>query len=176
MNLLSKTLVFLGIIFLVFGAYLVVQRYSPKKLEFNNLSVAKASTSKIVPQRIIIPSLKIDNTIFGAKITNNQWEATEKGVSYLSSSPIPGSRGNSILYGHNWESILGRLVQIKPGEKIKIYMSSGEVRDFVVNFTSVVEPTQTHILAQTNDNRITIYTCTGFMDSKRFVVTATLIN
>ena len=55
-------------------------------------------------------------------------------------------------------------------------MSNGEERNFLVEYTSVVDPNQTYILSQTKDKGITLYTCTGFLDTKRFVVTATLIN
>jgi sortase A len=176
MNLSSKFLILSGLLLLLFGGYLVFQRYSPKTLEFNNLKAYQSVNLAITPVRVIIPSLKIDNTIFGAKITNGQWETTDKGISYLLSSPVPGATGNSILYGHNWESLLGKLVGIKPGDKIEIMLSNGKTRTFIVAFTSVVDPNETHILSQTKDNRITIYTCTGFLDSKRFVATAILAN
>lgn len=174
MSLSSKFLILSGLLLLLFGGYLIFQRYSPKTLEFKNLQVVNASSSKLTPVRIIIPSQKIDEGIYGAKITNGQWETTDKGISYLLSSPVPGAKGNSVLYGHNWESLLGKLVNVKPGQKIQIVLDNGQTRTFTVKYTSVVDPNETHILAQTNDNRITIYTCTGFLDSKRFVAIATL--
>ena len=174
MNRSSKFLILSGLLLLLFGSYLVFQRYSPKTLEFKNLNLVKSSSSKLTPVRIIIPSQKIDNAVFGAQITNGQWETTDKGISFLASSPVPGSQGNSILYGHNWESLLGKLVNVKPGQEIQIVMDNGQVRTFIVQFTSIVDPNETHILSQTKDNRITIYTCTGFLDSKRFVAIATL--
>lgn len=175
MNSLSKGLFISGFLFLIFGAHLVQQRFSPNKLEFSNLktqSVIVNSASS--PVRIMIPSLHIDNKIISQSIINDQWQVTGEGVSYLSSSPIPGNTGNSILYGHNWTSILGSLPRIKPGEKIIIVMDNGDVKEFIVKYTIIVDPTQTSILAQSKDTRITIYTCTGFLDSKRFVATATL--
>jgi LPXTG-site transpeptidase (sortase) family protein len=174
MNLSSKFLILSGLLLLLFGANLISQRYSPKTLEFNNLKVVNVSNSNLIPVRIIIPSQKIDNGVYGAKITNGQWETTDKGISYLLSSPVPGAKGNSVLYGHNWESLLGKLTNIKPGQEIKIVLNNGQTRTFMVQFTSVVDPNETHILSQTKDNRITIYTCTGFLDSKRFVAIATL--
>jgi len=175
MNLFSKLLVASGILFLIFGFYLVNLRFSPKKIAFSNVKVEVRSEAKISPARIIIPSLKIDNKIIPAVITNNNWEVTSDGVSYLASSPVPGEKGNSVLYGHNWTSILGNLPKIKPGEKLIIVMSDGDVREFIVNYTMIVPPTQTNILDKSEDNRLTIYTCTGFLDSKRFVASASLV-
>ncbi len=173
---LSKVLIVLGFLLFSFGGYLTYQRYSPKNLEFQGLQVSKNVSSDEAPVRISIPSLNIDNAVFPASIKKGNWESTTKGISYLSSSPVPGQNGNSILYGHNWPSILGNLTKIKPGEKIEIVMSNGEKKTFIVKFTSIVDSKQTHILNQTKDNRITLYTCTGFLDSKRFVATATLTN
>lgn len=175
-SFVSKFLICIGIILILFSGYLVTERYSPRRLEFKDFNLSQTVSSKITPVRITIPSLNIDNGIYPARIDNGKWEATKEGVSYLSSSPVPGSAGNSILYGHNFQSILGNLTKIKPGDKIEILMSDGEKKIFKVKFTSVVDPDQTHILSQTADNRITLYTCTGFLDSKRFVATATLVN
>ncbi len=171
-----KVLIVLGFLLFSFGGYLTYQRYSPKNLEFQGLQVSKNVSSNEAPVRISIPSLNIDNAVFPASIKKGNWEATTKGISYLSSTPVPGQSGNSILYGHNWPSILGNLTKIKPGEKIEIVMNTGGRKVFTVKFTSVVDPSQTHILSQTTDARITLYTCTGFLDSKRFVATATLTN
>lgn len=173
---IPKILIFFGFLFLVFGGYLVNERYSPKKLEFKDFEASKTYSSQTVPVRIIIPSLGIDSGIFPAQISNGNWEATTKGVSYLSSTPIPGGVGNSVLYGHNWPSLLGSLPKIKPGDEIVVILNSGQKKTFVVRYTSVVSPDQTDILKDTNDARITLYTCTGFLDSKRFVATAILAN
>lgn len=174
MNLSSKILVSFGFIFLLFGGYLVEQRYSSEKLEFKDLKVGRIINSNITPIRVIIPSLNIDNGIYAARINSGKWEVTNKGVSYLVSSVIPGNRGNSILYGHNWPSLLGNLPKIKPGQEIEIILSNGDNKKFVVKYTSVVSFDKSYILTPSSDIRLTIYTCTGFLDSKRFVATAVL--
>lgn len=110
--------------------------------------------------------------MYPAQIENNKWEATTKGVSYLVTSPVPGNAGNSIIYGHNWGNLLGSLSKIKPGQKIEIVLDDNEKRTFIVEHTSIIGPDQTSVLEDTSDRRITLYTCTGFLDSKRFVVTA----
>lgn len=169
-----KVLIVLGFILFFFGGYLAYQRYSPKNLEFKDFKASNANSTQTQPVRIIIPTLGIDSGIFPAQVSNGNWEATTNGVSYLSSTPVPGSQGNSVLYGHNWPSILGSLPKIKPGDEIVVALNSGQKKTFVVSFTSVVSPNQTDILKETSDARITLYTCTGFLDSKRFVATAIL--
>ncbi len=172
MNFLSRTLILIGVALLFLGGYFIFQRYNSKQLSFQNFNEYASSVSGILPQKIIIPSLKIELPIYPAKIRGNSWEATTKGVSYLVSSPAPGEVGNSILYGHNWTSLLGPLTRIKPGDKIEIISNNSERKTFVVEYTSIVDPYQTSVLSSANDTRLTLYTCAGFLDSKRFVVTA----
>ena len=171
---ISRTLIFFGILVLIFGGFLLFQRNTPQRLSFKNYQPASQISHVEQQSRMTIPSLNMDLEIIPSKITNNVWEATSQGVSYLSSSPIPGEKGNSILYGHNWTSLLGNLTRIKPGEEISINIKDKEKKTFIVEYVSIVGPNDTQILANTNDARITLYTCTGFLDSKRFVVTALL--
>lgn len=164
----------LSILFFSFGGYLLWQRNNPGRIAFRlTQSLPGAENSSAVrPLTISIPSANITLPIYPARIVNNRWEDTKDGVSYLASSPLPGARGNSILYGHNWTTLLGNLTKVKPGDTITIAFTSGTTKQFIVKFVSVVTPDETHILDQTNDERLTLYTCTGFLDSKRLVVTA----
>lgn len=172
---MGKLLIGFGLIILLFSAFYFWQRYNPQRLSFaiNNYSSKNfISDSVSMPIEIIIPAINLKLPIIPAQLKNNNWEATTKGVSYLSSSPIPGTKGNSILYGHNWPNLLGNIIQLKPGQIIQIKIANGQIRKFVINTISVVSPRQTSILAPSEDVRITLYTCTGFWDEKRFVVVA----
>lgn len=177
MKLASKILILTGVAFLVFGGHLIFERYNPQKLGFDNIpSTSSGKQIGILPKEVIIKNLGLRLPVYPARIKDNKWEATTKGVSYLVTSPIPGDTGNSIIYGHNWSNLLGNLPKIKPGDKIEVLLDNNKKRTFTVEYTSIVDPDQTHILSQTTDARITLYTCTGFLDSKRFVATATLTN
>ncbi len=172
--MVSKLFVFLGICFLAFAVYLVWERNNPQRLSFNTLTGTEKQSAHTaaIPIRLSIPSQHIDLPIFPTTITKTVWGDTKQGVSYLTSSPIPGTIGNSIIYGHNWPNLLGPLTKVKPGEKITVRFADGQKVIFTVKFTSIVTPDQTHVLEKTDDARLTLYTCTGFFDSKRFVVTA----
>jgi len=171
----SRLLIFLGILSLVISVFLVWERNTPGRLSFNLKNTSNNNIypqSSQIPKQLIIKDLGIDLPIYPAKIDQNKWEATTNGVSYLSSSTIPGEKGNSIIYGHNWTSLLGPLTRAKPGQNIGVVFSDGSKKDFSIAYISTVTPNQTSILDPSSDTRLTIYTCTGFLDSKRFVVTA----
>jgi LPXTG-site transpeptidase (sortase) family protein len=174
---LASLLILIGVGLLSFGGYLTYLRYSPRKLSFNNsqnLDVEASTKKGSTPVRLIIAKENIDLAIVPSEITNGTWQVTTTGVSYWDKSALPGEVGNSVFYGHNWTSLLGKLVYVKPGDTIRIVYEDGTAKDFRVDVTQVVTPDQVGIIAPSKDRRITIYTCTGFLDSKRFVAVALL--
>lgn len=170
----SKLLITVGIICFISAAFLFWQRYNPQRLAFAPSEVynKQSLTGSQTPIEIIIKDIKLDLPIIPAKISHGNWEATTKGVSFLSTSPAPGNVGNSILYGHNWPNLLGNIVKLNPGQGIKIKFSDGSTKLFVIDSTVLVSPKEVSVLAPSKIPQITLYTCTGFLDNKRFVVVA----
>lgn len=158
-SFLANLFLFLGILLLVFSGYLVWQRNSPiKEIERQNYSTDSS------PQELIIEELQIKLPILG--------ETTTEGISHLTTTPLPGEPGNSVLYGHNWPVLLSNLTKAKPGQKLQIKYSDNSEKIFMITTTQVVSPNQIGVIDQTTDTRITLYTCIGFLDRERFVVTA----
>lgn len=169
---------FLGLSLFLFAflGYLILLRHDPQRLSFNvedgSGVFAYESESQKEGMTIEIASLDISLGIYPANIKSGKWEASSLGVSHLSTTPLPGEIGNSVLYGHNWPGILGKLTNIKTGDEILVKNSND--KKFIVSVIQVVDPSDTSILNNTTDTRITLYTCTGLLDSKRFVVSAIL--
>ncbi|MBP9669945.1 sortase [Candidatus Woesebacteria bacterium] len=158
----------LGLFFLAFSGYLLIERNTSRHLVY-----ADTSPTKVVsPIRLTIKSIGLELPIIGAHIVDSKWDITKDGVSYLVTTPLPGSLGNSVMYGHNWSNLLGDLDRVKTGDTITVQNSDGVSHHYIVHFISVVTPDETHIYTNTPDYRLTLYTCTGFLDSKRLVVTA----
>lgn len=178
MRSFANLLIYFGLICLILFGFLYWQRNTPKRLQFNLNKIDLAQTAKVAnkePKVLIIKDLGIEQNIYPASIKEGKWEATDKGISFLSSTPVPGEKGNSVIYGHNWKNILGSLMRAKPGQVVEIVYADGSSAKFKIEYTQVVTPDQTQILDQTKDSRITLYTCSGFLDTKRFVVTALLL-
>lgn len=175
MKNLSRFLFALAGVCFLLTAFLVWQRQVERRLAFeiDQLTApGEAGAGNTWPVALVIKELNIELPVFPTVLEDGRWETTSEGVSYLVGSAIPGEIGNSILYGHNWPNLLGRLLQADQGQEIVIVSSAGEVKRFVIIETAVVTPNQTHVLGQTKDIRLTVYTCTGFLDRKRFVVMA----
>lgn len=163
----------LGFFFLGFGIFLLSERLSPRTVVF---AAVQDSPKVITPTRLTISTAEIDLPVFSASIIDKQWDISREGISYLSSTPLPGRQGNSVFYGHNWHNLLGNLKKVTPGDTIVVTNNNGDQFKYIIHFVSVVSSNETHIYQNTPDYRLTIYTCTGVLDSKRLVVTAILSN
>lgn len=173
---LAKLFTYIGVICITLALILLWQRNNPKRLAFVEAPTAKSrdNSQNNIPVRLNIKDIGVDLPIYPAKIRGKDWETTSRGASWLAQSPVPGEKGNSLLYGHNWSNILGKLVEIKPRSKIQITLRDGSKLTFLVESTEVVSPKNVSVLSPTDDFRITLYTCIGLFDEKRFVVVARL--
>ncbi len=176
----GEFLIITGIICFGISAFFLFQKLNPNRLKFYNYIPETANFDSAynpgAPKYLIIKDLSINLKVVPAKVVKNKWETTYDGVSYLTSSSLPGNYGNSIFYGHNWKSLLGNLVNAKPGQVLEVITDSGRSEKFVITTIQVVSPNDKSILSPSKDARITLYTCTGFMDNKRLVVTAMKVN
>jgi LPXTG-site transpeptidase (sortase) family protein len=167
--------VFLSLSIICFGTawFFVWQRYfNPHRLDFTHQPAQITSKFTVLPIRLVIADLNIDLPVIPSQIINGAWMTTPAGVSYLTASARPGQPGNSIFYGHNWPVILGNLLQAKVGQDILVYNSDGSQKLFKIQLIKEVKPDDTSILLSTFKPVLTIYTCSGFLDSRRFVVVA----
>ena len=165
---------FFGLTCLFLAGLLIWQRTNPNRLKFNLRQPPQETTASAshLPISLVIKDLNLKLPIIPATLTGDRWPTTNQGVSYLTSSPVPGDTGNSVLYGHNWPNLLGPITKLKPGQQLEVTFSDQSSQSFTIAYTAVVTPDQTHILDQSSDSRLTLYTCIGFLDRKRFVITA----
>lgn len=170
----QRLFLFTGLLCFVLLGMLLYQRYHPNPLAFKGVVITRelSASKKRKPLWIQIPSVKINLPIETSEIQGTNWTTTDLGVSYLESTPLPGEAGNAILYGHNLPNLLGPLHKVRVGDKIIVSYPGDRTVEFTVSYITVVSPDQVKILENSKDSRLTIYTCTGFLDGKRFVVTA----
>lgn len=172
----STILISIGFLVLAFGIIILWRRNDPSRLQFEGEYASVEKPSEIsIPIGITIEELSIRLPVVAARNKGKEWETTSEGVSFLEDSPSPGSVGNSIFYGHNWGSLLGNLNKAQAGQIIEIYFSDGTKRKFEISRIQIVSPKDISVLAPSEDERITLYTCSGFFDQDRLVVTAVLI-
>lgn len=174
---LSKRSIFIftgifGILLVVVGSGVL---YWEKRLSFPTdvyTNRQSSSSSQFFPARINIGSVGIDLSVEEGKIDSGIWQISDKNATYLIGSDVPGRSGNIIIYGHNKWEIFGKLGTVGEGNVVEIFTKGGKEFRYRVVSISVVDPTDIGVIAPTNYQVLTIYTCTGFLDSKRLVVKA----
>lgn len=168
---------------LVGGILLVVISTSHRLLRARSLSVSEAVVSEYIEQQVVSDNPRIypthieipwyiDVAIDPHTYSAGEWTVSENHASYLTDSAIPGEPGNIIIYGHNKREIMGNLRALKGHEQITLTLSDGSKKQYQVESIKQVSPTQTDLLTQTDSEVLTLYTCSGFLDSQRFVVRA----
>jgi len=144
------------------------------RLAFTSVPTKDETTFYQTPNRIRIVSAQIEAPIVKGTVNKSTWTTSENAISHLATSALPGTQGNSVYYGHNWAGLFAHLKDVLPGDLVEIVDANATKNVYTIESIGVVSPDQTHILNETIDKRITLYTCTGFLDSKRLVVTGIL--
>lgn len=125
-----------------------------------------------VPESIEIIPLSIKLSVAPARVEGNTWEISEKGASYLSSSAPLKNNGNTVIYAHNKSSLFGPLAEIKIGHPITLKSRDGKIYSYSVYKIDTVTPDKVDVITSQGREELTLYTCTGFTDTKRLVVKA----
>lgn len=125
-----------------------------------------------IPTFINIPSVEITLPIEEASINHGIWGLSIDGASHLSSSRLPGEKGNIVIYAKNSDEKFGRLTSLQKGDEILIITQDGTTHPYEVTELLIVTPTESGIIDDTKDETLTLYTSFGFGDLKRLVVRA----
>lgn len=174
-KILATLFLFVGLVLIFQGLFDLSKRlgfYKPQVVHQSFSSTTISTVENLVPSKINLPSLSLDLPIEPTLLKDGKWPTSQLGVSFVKNSGTLGYPGNLIFYGHNWKNILGDLHKIKVGEKIHLNTNEGQTFNYKVSYIAVVDASDVSILADTTDERITLYTCTGFLDQKRLVIVA----
>ena len=121
------------------------------------IHIPKIDVEKIVVSGVGVPDLK-------------------KGPGHYISTPLPGEPGNAAIAGHRttYGAPFYNLDSLGIGDEIRVTTRAGEFV-YIVNDAFIVRPSDTTVLAATDDNRLTLTTCNPrFSDRQRLIVTALL--
>jgi len=166
----------IGLVLLILG-FVLLTGYNPFfKADTNNpikinQNLIAQSKNQEVPVRVVIPNIKIDDSVVVAKIINGYWELSENTASYGQGSGIPGQKGNIVVFAHAREGLFYNLKDVKKGDLVYIFTKDKWYKYSVDQITPVF-PNQVETIYPTKNETLTLYTCTGFFDEKRLIVRA----
>ncbi len=176
----KKTLInkFIGLIFLILALVILFlpQIFFPPRINNNNpikinSSLFASQETQDNPVRILIPKVSIDLRVINAKIVNGYWELSDNTASYGLGSGHPGQKGNTVIFAHARQGLFYNLKDVQKNDIIYVFTKKNWFR-YKVNKITAVYPNQTQVIEPTKNRTLTLYTCTGFYDEKRLIVSA----
>lgn len=134
--------------------------------------IAQANLRASLPIKIGFEARSEQLPITQAEIIDGIWQNDSNQANHLSTSSRPGEGGNIVIYGHNTKSVFFFLSQLEIGQLIFITNQEGNIFTYQVDSVQTVEPDQIQYVLPTKDEVLTLYTCTGLLDSKRLIIKA----
>lgn len=165
---ISSYLLILGIISIIFGLYL---RNNNKIIVPEVYSSANSSKDLLI-QNIRIENADIDIKVTDSKIVAGVWEISESFANHLIGSAYPNENGNIVIYGHNTEDIFKNLEKVEIGDTVILKDATGIENSYRVNEIFEVNAHNIEVIKPTIGESLTIFTCSGILDSKRLIVKA----
>ncbi|MCC6711239.1 MAG: sortase [Candidatus Pacebacteria bacterium] len=135
------------------------------------------TTSKILPAeaqlvtKISFPSLNLERSVVTTHVENGEWLLVDDAANYVYESARPGENGAIIIYGHNTKDIFADLDGLNFGDTIFIQDTLGKTFYYKVYDKKIVNPGDVKLLTKSTETLI-VYTCTGFLDTKRLIIFA----
>ncbi len=189
-KILDRSTIVMRVILLVMAFYLVVFPYFPK-LEYavsyfnedvdpkNNLPIEVLSALNRGENLLYISKSQVNRAI----IETDNIKNIHEDVWIWPDSKKPNEGGNTVLLAHRYASIGGNrastfynLPEMATGDKSYVVWS-GKIYEYEVFETFTVDPSHIEILQNTDENILTMFTCTPLWTSKeRFVVRSKLVN
>ncbi|MEM9033621.1 MAG: class E sortase [Actinomycetota bacterium] len=123
--------------------------------------------------RIRIPAIGVDKVVVSGVST----EDLKAGPGHFPGTPLPGQAGNAAIAGHRttYGAPFFDFDELEEGDEIFVTTLQGEFT-YEVTSSEIVEPSDIHVLAPTDDNRLTFSTCNPkYSAAERLIVVAHLV-
>lgn len=132
---------------------------------------SKKDKEKLPPIRIIIPELGIDLPVKSAQVVKGYWEVFSDAAGFGVGSAFPEEEGNQVIFAHARQGMFLPLRNAKLGQNVVVF-TKDNYYSYTISDILEVLPTQLEVIASTDEAIVTLYTCSGFADSKRLIVIA----
>lgn len=146
------------------------ESFSSEPIELSGFGENEAEANK-VPERLIIPSLDIYIEVERAELVNGYWEVFEHTAGWGEGSGVPGEPGNQVIFAHAREGMFESLKKAQQDMHVLV-LTDESWYEYKITSISEVYPGNTEFIEQTENEILTLYTCSGFQDSKRLIVVA----
>lgn len=161
MPMKKQALLLFGILLFLIGLTL--------KINTETSVITQPTVTKPSPiTEVDIPSVKIDKPVVHGGFTNGQWILTKDKAQYF----IPTNSSDVVVYAHDTTNLFANLRAVKIGSEIDLTLKNGQEVKYQVISGKQVLPTAMSEINPKDSNLLVLFTCDGWLDSKRFVVKA----
>ncbi len=137
-------------------------------------SSQKRKVKSGVPTEIRVASLSIKLPVEPGHYNDvdGSWTLNNTSTFFaLPSMPANDLKGNTLIYGHNTDKVLGKLKSIELGSELEVKTDSGYIFTYIYSGEKHVTPTDTSIFTYDTAPTLTLQTCTGSWDQLRGMYT-----
>lgn len=170
-----------GIILIIIGIVLITgviefeppaptSSFSSEPIQVSGFEDAQI-TEDSYPKKVIIPSVDIYLDVRKAELINGYWEVFEETAGWGAGSGVPGMAGNQVIFAHAREGLFAPLKDIEENMTILV-LTENHWFEYKVTTIGEVYPGNTKYIEQSENEILTLYTCSGYRDSKRLIVKA----
>ena len=144
--------------------------FASEPVQISGFDLEIADENKI-PRMIIIPSLNVFLDVRVSEIKGGYWEVFEEVAGWGVGSGVPGEGGNQVIFAHARDGLFASLKDAEEGMRILV-LTNDSWYEYEVAIIDEVYPRNTRYIEQTENEILTLYTCSGFNDTKRLIVIA----
>jgi LPXTG-site transpeptidase (sortase) family protein len=178
-NIQSRAKILASFCLIIIGLALILYKptdqitstsFSSEPIEFKGFTGQNVQDDAL-PKRIIIPRLNVDIEVQKSNIVGGYWEVPENSAGWGVGSGIPGQSGNQVIFAHARKGLFLPLRDIRVEDDMYV-LTPHNWHAYRVSEIKEVTPDQTQVIQPTEDQILTLYTCSGFRDEKRLIVIA----
>lgn len=170
-----QSLGFLVVGILLLSIVLVYRITQAVRLSFHtNVQNITATTEDKKPsiQAISLPKYKVLLNIVESDIIDGVWQINEIMANHLANSSNPGEQGNIVIYGHNSQTVFGPVRWMEVGDRINLTTADNQQHEYIVSQVIETTPDDIQWVLPKQTETLTIYTCSGFLNSQRHLLIA----
>lgn len=116
------------------------------------------------PVRILIPRIGIDLPVSDGAFNpaDNSWTLSDNQAHFALPSVVPNDySGNSLIYGHNYGWVFGKLQSLSAGDTMQLFADNGHIFTYVYEGSTALSPDDTSVFTSKGYPTVTVQTCTG---------------
>jgi LPXTG-site transpeptidase (sortase) family protein len=167
-----KIFMAIGVCLLITSGFYLWYRQTTLSFSTPHIPVEAPIKAGSEPRHLSITSAGIDVGIQPALIKDGIWQTSQNSATHLFTSARPTEAGNIVIYAHNKKDLFGNLRLVKIGDAISVTTEHGTTHTYIVKDVKTVKPSDIQEVLPSANEVLTLYTCTGLLDSQRLVIKA----